>query len=31
VESYRSRMMRKLDMPDLPSLMKFAIQEGLVS
>jgi DNA-binding NarL/FixJ family response regulator len=31
VESYRSRMMRKLDVPNLPSLIKFAIQKGLVS
>lgn len=29
VDSYRSRMMRKLNMPDLPSLVRFAIQEGL--
>jgi DNA-binding NarL/FixJ family response regulator len=29
VESYRSRMMRKLDVPDLPSLIKLAIQAGL--
>lgn len=31
VESYRSRMMKKLDIHDLPSLVKFAIQEGLIS
>jgi DNA-binding NarL/FixJ family response regulator len=31
VESYRSRMMHKLDISDLPSLVKFAIQEGLIS
>lgn len=31
VESYRSRLMHKLDTPDLPSLIKFAIQQGLVS
>ena len=31
VESYRSRLMRKLDMPNLPSLIKFAIRKGLVS
>jgi DNA-binding NarL/FixJ family response regulator len=29
VESYRSRMMRKLGLPDLPALIKLAIQEGL--
>ena len=31
VESYRSRMMRKLDIPDLPSLMRFAMEEGLIT
>lgn len=31
VESYRSRMMHKLEMPDMPSLIKFAVQKGLVS
>jgi DNA-binding NarL/FixJ family response regulator len=31
VESYRSRMMHKLGVPDLPSLVKFAVQEGLLS
>lgn len=30
VESYRSRMMHKLNVEDLPSLIKFAIQEGLL-
>ena len=30
VESYRSRMMHKLEVDDLPSLIKFAIQEGLI-
>lgn len=30
VESYRSRMMRKLGIHDLQGLMKFAIQEGLI-
>jgi len=30
VETYRSRMMRKLGMKDLPSLIKFAIREGLI-
>ena len=29
VETYRSRLMRKLDIDDLPSLVKFAIQHGL--
>ncbi|MGH8738135.1 MAG: response regulator [Burkholderiales bacterium] len=29
VDTYRSRMMRKLDIADLPSLVKFAIQHGL--
>ena len=29
VETYRSRLMRKLDISDLPSLVKFAIQHGL--
>jgi DNA-binding NarL/FixJ family response regulator len=29
VETYRSRMMDKLDISDLPSLVKFAIQHGL--
>ncbi len=31
VETYRSRIMAKLDIHDLPSLVKFAIQEGLIS
>lgn len=31
VETYRSRLMRKLDLKDLPSLVKFAIQHGLIS
>ena len=31
VESYRSRMMHKLGTPDLPSLIKFAVQEGLIT
>jgi DNA-binding NarL/FixJ family response regulator len=30
VESYRSRMMHKLNIDDLPGLIKFAIQEGLL-
>ncbi len=29
VESYRSRLMKKLDISDIPSLVKFAIQYGL--
>ena len=29
VESYRSRMMHKLGVPDLPGLIRFAIQAGL--
>lgn len=31
VETYRSRMMHKLDVTDLPHLMKLAIQHGLIS
>lgn len=31
VETYRSRLMKKLDINDLPSLVKFAIQHGLTS
>ncbi len=31
VETYRSRMMRKLGVSDLPGLVKFAIQHGLIS
>ena len=31
VETYRSRLMMKLGIDDLPSLVKFAIQEGLTS
>jgi RNA polymerase sigma factor (sigma-70 family) len=31
VETYRSRLMRKLGLNDLPSLVKFAIQHGLTS
>jgi DNA-binding NarL/FixJ family response regulator len=30
VESYRSRLMRKLGISDLPSLIKFGIQQGLI-
>jgi DNA-binding NarL/FixJ family response regulator len=29
VETYRSRLMQKLDIKDIPSLVKFAIQHGL--
>ena len=31
VDSYRSRLMQKLGLNDLPSLVKFAIQQGLIS
>lgn len=31
VETYRSRLMQKLGLSDLPSLVKFAIQQGLIS
>ncbi len=31
VESYRSRMMQKLGISDLPQLIKFAIKHGLIS
>lgn len=31
VDTYRSRIMKKLDIHDLPSLVKFAIQHGLTS
>lgn len=31
VESYRSRLMQKLGLHDLPSLVKFAIQHGIIS
>lgn len=31
VETYRSRMMTKLDMNDLPSLVKFAIRNGITT
>jgi DNA-binding NarL/FixJ family response regulator len=30
VESYRSRLMQKLEIDDLPSLVRFAIQQGLL-
>jgi DNA-binding NarL/FixJ family response regulator len=31
VETYRSRLMQKLGLADLSSLIKFAIQHGLIS
>ena len=31
VDTYRSRLMRKLDLDDLPSLVKFAIRHGLTT
>jgi DNA-binding NarL/FixJ family response regulator len=31
VETYRSRIMQKLDLDDIPALVKFAIQHGLIS
>ena len=31
VETYRSRIMQKLDLHDIPSLVKFAIQHGLTT
>ena len=31
VETYRSRLMHKLDIKDLPALVKFAIQHGITS
>lgn len=31
VETYRSRIMQKLDLDDMPALVKFAIQHGLIS
>ncbi len=31
VESYRSRMMQKLSISDMPELIKFAIRHGLIS
>ncbi len=30
IESYRSRMMQKLEIDDLPTLVRFAIQQGLI-
>ncbi|MGD9216106.1 MAG: helix-turn-helix transcriptional regulator, partial [Desulfobacteraceae bacterium] len=31
VETYRSRIMAKLNIKDIPGLVKFAIQNGLIS
>jgi DNA-binding NarL/FixJ family response regulator len=31
VDTYRSRLMQKLELEDLPSLVKFALQHGLIS
>jgi len=31
VDTYRSRIMQKLDIPNLPGLVKFAIRHGLIS
>jgi DNA-binding NarL/FixJ family response regulator len=31
VDTYRSRLMRKLGLSDLPALVKFAIQQGLIT
>ncbi len=31
VDTYRSRLMRKLDVPDLPALIRFAIEHNLAS
>jgi DNA-binding NarL/FixJ family response regulator len=31
VETYRSRLMQKLDLDDIPALVKFAIHHGLIS
>jgi DNA-binding CsgD family transcriptional regulator len=31
IETYRGRLMSKLDINDVPSLVKFAIQQGLIS
>jgi DNA-binding NarL/FixJ family response regulator len=31
VETYRSRLMQKLAVPDLPALVKFAIQHGVTT
>jgi DNA-binding NarL/FixJ family response regulator len=31
VETYRSRLMTKLDIDDLPALVKFAIRHGITT
>jgi two-component system invasion response regulator UvrY len=31
VDSYRSRLMAKLQVPDLPALVRLAVREGLIS
>lgn len=31
VETYRGRMMRKLDLPDMAALVKFALRHGIIS
>jgi DNA-binding NarL/FixJ family response regulator len=31
IETYRCRLMHKLGISDLPSLIKFAIQQGLIT
>jgi len=31
VDTYRSRLMKKLNIGDVPGLIKFAIQQGLTS
>jgi DNA-binding NarL/FixJ family response regulator len=31
VETYRSRLMKKLNVRDLPSLVKFALEHGLTA
>ena len=31
IDTYRSRLMSKLDLDDLPALVKFAIRRGLTS
>jgi DNA-binding NarL/FixJ family response regulator len=31
VETYRSRLMKKLDLQDVPALVKFALQQGVIT
>jgi DNA-binding CsgD family transcriptional regulator len=31
IETYRARMMRKLEITDLPSLVKFALRHGITA